>query len=289
MEYFLLQLYQRITACPIEIHRKENRIYGKLKKIYRLWALLVTVSLCSYGLGFFLIRSYLVNLTSSLSIWNEATNFFGVMLTCVSVFIETQLTHKRYLKFLYLKQKTDDQLQILCRRKLFEDEKYNFIHKYWHTFLIFLVVSCVLEIFIIIRVHHDKLWMLFWSCLMVPLMFTRLRCLQHPFYTGTLHLYVRLIRLQIDGNIEEIEYHQAMCRKLKQKEFILNSEKIFNDLCLAKRIYSSIHEMSLHINKMFAISLLINLIENFVQLLSNLFWIYSKLHHQDLDNLLGWY
>lgn len=287
VEYFLLKLFQLLTACPIQIRRKKNRFYGKFTKIMRYWATFIIILICVYGLIFFTIRTCCIKLKSRLNIWGEATNFAGILLTCIAVLIETQLTHHRFSMFLTGKQKTEDQLQTLCQSELFDCEKSNFLHSYYKLFVSFLAMTLMFDIIYMICIRDDNDRMFYCCWVMLPLLFTRLRCLQHRFYTSTLTFYVKFIRMHIERNIDEIEFNQLICRQQNLKSFPLNSQKLYNELCSAKTIYSTVYQMSFHVNKMFGISLLINIIENFVQLLSQLCWMYSRLHQRDFENLYG--
>lgn len=95
------------------------------------------------------------------------------------------------------------------------------------------------------------------------------------------------MRIQLDSCIREINYNESLARQLKQRHFSMDTEKIFTNLKHSMNGFHLIFRMTSLVNKMFGLSLLVNLLSAFVQLLSNLFLIYRKLYLEDLVGLHG--
>lgn len=287
IEKVLFTFFKIITVCPISIVDSPSGIKVKFNKSIRLWAFTVIVLILLYVFVTIILRVFLINVPSSLNIWNESANVFGIIITCLVTLIETQITYQYLTDFLFLKRKIENELLTLCHRKRFDVEKFLFIRRYWITLTIFQGVALSMEISNIIRIKDDALWRFHCGWLIVPITITRLRCFQHRLYTGTLQLYVKLVRIKIEDCISEIKLNESLARQQKRNNFTMNSKSILKDLNLSMCVFTSIYQMTHLINKMFGFSLLMNIFENFIQLLSNLFWIYSKLFYQDLDNLSG--
>lgn len=287
VEKNLFSFFRIITVCPIRVVDNPSGIKVKFKKSIRLWAFIVIILTLLYVLITIILRVFLINVPSSLNIWNESANVFGIIITCLVILIETQFTYQHFADFLFLKQKTENELQTLCHHNRFAAEKFWFVRRYWITLIIFQGITLSVEISNIFRIKDDVLWRFHCGWLIVPITIIRLRCFQHRLYTGTLQLYVKLVRIKIEDCINEININESLARQQKRNSFTMNSKIILSDLNLSMCVFTSIYRMTHLVNKMFGFSLLMNIFEDFIQLLSNLFWIYSKLFYQDLDNLSG--
>lgn len=288
IEFIILKFFQVITASPINIKLRYSILCATFEKPLLCWSWIIVILILLYASIVCLLQLFCIIPISFrfLGFWNVLFDFFSTILTCIVIFIETRYTYQLFIRFLYTKRVIECQLQKLCGRDLFDIEKYRCIQRYFRILSGFLIFVLMLAIFNIIRTFGDQ-WLFYWLCQMIPLTYTRLRCLQHCFFTCTIHFYVKLVRIQVDRYIQEIEHKATMAREQQMKYFILNSKSVFSDLCLIERIFNSIHQMTFLTNRMFRLSLLWNVIENFIQLLSNMIWIYSKLHNEDLRHLSG--
>lgn len=288
-EFIILKFFQVITASPINIKLRYSILCATFEKPLLCWSWIIAILIFLYALIVCLLQLFcIIPISFSfLGIWNVSCDFFATILTCIVIFIETRYTYQLFIRFLYTKRVIECQLVKLCGRDLFDIEKYRCIQRYFRILSGFLIVVLMLEIFNITRTLGDQLWLFYCLCQMIPLTYTRLRCLQHCFFTCTIHLYVKLVRIQVDRYIREIEHKTTMAKEQQIQYFILNSKSVFSDLCLIEKIFNSIYQMTFLTNRMFRLSLLSNVIENFIQLLSNMVWIYVKLHNKDLDHLIG--
>lgn len=287
IESFLYTFFRLITICPVYIAQNTDRLETKFKKSTRFFALLGIVVIFLYVAGIVILRIFVLNSKSELSIWNEVTNICGITITCLVILIETQFTYEHFADFLYLKEKTENDLLTLCYREVFENEKYLYIRCYWRILITFQLIAWTTEVINILDIQRDPLWRFYCFSLIIPIMITRFRCFQHRLYTSTLNFYIKMIRLKIEDSINDIDNNEALARQQRCQQFNMNSRKIFIDLNLSMHIFTSIFRMTYLVNKMFEFSLLMNIFENFIQLLSNLFWIYTKLYHENTENISG--
>lgn len=286
-ERYFCKFFTKITFCPIQIVPNSKKLKTKFEKSKRFFAILGVIAIFLYLFGILIFRILILNPVSELSIWTEVSNVCGVLLVCLVILIETQLTHQHFANFLRLKQKTESDLLTLCYRDVYENEKYLYIRKYWRLFFTFQVIAWTTDVLNIIDIQRDPLWRFYCCILILPIMISRFRCFQHRLYTSTLNFYVRMIRLKIEDSINDIDNSESLARLQHHQQFTMNSKKVFIELNSSMNIFTSIFRMTNLINKMFGFSLLMNVIGNFIQLLSNLFWIYTKLFHQDTENLAG--
>lgn len=287
IESFLYTFFRLITICPIYIARDSERLETKFKNSSRFFALLGIVTIFLYVTGIVILRIFVLNPKSELNIWNEVTNICGITLTCLVILIETQFTHEHYADFVHLKEKTENDLLTLCYREVIENEKYFHIKCYWRMLITFQLIAWTTEVINIFDIQRDPLWRFYCCSLIIPIMITRFRCFQHRLYTSTLNFYIKMIRLKIEDSINDIDINESLARQQHRQQFTMNSRKIFIDLNLSMHIFTSIFRMTYLVNKMFGFSLLMNILENFIQLLSNLFWIYTKLYHENTENISG--
>lgn len=287
-EYFLLKFYRIITICPIVMTRDFLGLKTKFDKSVRIWAILTILCIISYAIGIIILRVFYVHpADSGPSYWSEATNVCGFVLTCLVIILETQSTPEEFEQFISFKEKLEKELQKFCNREIFENNKYLFISHYWKTIIAFQLIAWLTEILNLTSNQKNPLFKFYCCCLLIPTIITRFRCFQHRLYTGTLHFYIKMIRIKFGNSIKEMEYSELLARQKRQVLFTINVKKIFNDFTLSTHSFFSIFQMSNLVNKMFGFSLFMNILINFIQLLSNLFLIYTKLYREDLRGLPG--
>lgn len=284
IENSLYKFYKIITCCPISIVHTSTGMNVKFEKSTRLWGLFAMFIVFIYISLLFTSRILLSDTLHILSVYSATLNIMLIFAMCLVSLIESQFLYKFFIDFLYLKQKSERELLILCRN-LFEKEKFLFIKRYWRMMLTVQIFMMFVEIVIVIR--GDNLYRFYCSWLFLPRQFIRFRCLQHTLYTGTLHTYIKLIRLKIEECIGIIDKNEFMARQQNRHEFTMNSRKIFNDLNQSMRLFNSIYRMTYLVNKMFGWSLLVLTFEIFTSLMINLFWIYLKLTRQEFYTIPG--
>lgn len=287
IECRLWTFFKVLTISPIRYEYGPTGLKIHFCRSIRLFSYLAIITVILYVVVTIVLRIIFFNVSSELKIWNEATNIFGLLTTCLVIIIETQLTYKHFSHFLQLKRKIEDELRILCRHNVFENEKYVFVRNYWRLIVGFHFFAFLTEILNLFYFQKDLLWRFYCCWFLLPVLFTRYRCFQHRLYTTMIHFYIKMIRMKIQNCIHDIEYNESLARHQHRRQFHMNSQKIFIDLNSSMEIFTSIFRMSCLVNEMFGFSLLSKIFENFIQMLSHFFWIYTKLYHQDLNNVTG--
>lgn len=284
-EYYILKFFLIITACPVKVYRKSIQLDSlKLSNPIRLTSFAIISLTIVYFLMIVLVKIFYFNTLNNFGVW---IYLFLVSSTCLVILIESQFTYRYFMRFTMIKQNIEENLVKLCSDELFSVQKFAFVEEYTKLLIFLQFFSWSLNLWTLFRIRNNSNWFFSCFCIMFPTMYTRLRCLQHRFYTSMVFAYVKMIRTKIQDYIFDLESKELVARQQGKYQFNINSLKIMQDLNLSKRIFTSVFQMTYLINKTFGFSLLMNIFENFVHLLSHLFWIYFKLHREDLDYLLG--
>lgn len=287
IESTFLKFYDIITISPVRVVKTSVGLKSILSKSAQLWSLFAIFGILIYIAIIAILRVFWAHGKAELGVWSEVTDVCSVMIPCLVILIETQFTQKYFADFLLLKQKTEHELLALCNREIYEHEKYTHLKSYQKMILIFFIFAWVTEIIYLFDTETDLLFRFYSWSLLLPITFTRLRFFQHRLLTNSLIFYLKMIRIKIQNAIDDISGREALAREQRLFQFTVNSRKTFNDLNEAMRIFTSIFRMTDLMNQMFGISLLIIIFEIFTQMLFYVFWLYSKLYHEDLNNLEG--
>lgn len=253
----------------------------KINKMMRVLAILMIIYACVHMSCLMVYPFFTDEPEALLSLWSIEMNIVFIFATTLIILIETQITHIHLTEFLLLKQKIEHDLRILC-----ETEQYASMKMHTRIFVCFNIFTAIVDIMNLYRYSIET--MIFLCCLTVPKIFCQLRSFQHQLFTGMLHVYIKLVRIKFEECIRNINQNEAMTRALQNhRHFTMNSKKIFNELILSIRIFTTIHRMAHLVNKIFGWSLLVLLMQNFIQLLTFIFWVYLKLYRRDLADITG--
>lgn len=137
-------------------------------------------------------------------------------------------------------------------------------------FFLNLTVVLLLETIVISTIQEDVLWTNLWYLSIVSLTITRLRHLHLMLHVDTICFRLKVLRVEL--------------AKIVAKE--QKAIKSFERLCLMKDAYNTLYECCSHVNFSFGFSQLFNLMQNFLQLTCDLYWIYSVLYRNDLTYIL---
>lgn len=284
-EYYILKFFLTITACPVKVYRKSIQLNSlKLSNPIRFTSFAIISLTIVYFLIIVVVKIFCFNTFNNFGVW---IYLFLVSSTCLVILIESQFTYRHFIRFTIIKQNIEENLVKMCSDELFSAQKFAFVAEYSKLLIFLQLFSWSLNLWTLFRIRNNPNLFFSCFCIMFPTMYTRLRCLQHRFYTSMIFAYVKMIRTKIQDFIFDLEDKELIARQHGKYQFKINSLKIMQDLNLSKRIFTSVFQMTYLINKIFGFSLLMNIFENFVHLLSHLFWIYFKLHREELDHLLG--
>lgn len=287
IELFFYKFYNKITLSPIVIgKRSSGGIKLKVSKVTRVLGILMLIYACVH-MGCLMVYPFFTDETEAfLNIWSIEMNLIPIFSTTLTILIEAQIKHSYLTEFLLLKQKIERDLRILCDPKQFEFEQYTSMKMYTRILFCFSVFTVIVYIMNIYR--YSVVMVLFTSCLAMPRMFGQLRSFQHQLFTRTLHVYLKLLRMKCQESIRMINQCEEMAREQNCRHFAMNSKMIFNELILSIRILATIYRMAFMVNKIFGFSILALFLQDFIQLLTFVFWVYLKLYLYQLNDITGW-
>lgn len=196
--------------------------------------------------------------------FNDAFQLIITFATVLSLFLETIHRKSTFKKFFELVTELD-----LTFRDLHVDPEifYSRLNQvYGRQFLVLLCGTIGLEIFIIISIDSDHDWSLYWLVNIMPLMINRFRHLQYSFM-------LRIIVVQLEMMESILEKIVQISDKKFPKNETLNCG-IQRRLRRLSAAYNFILEEVKAFNKMFSYSLVINLFQNLIELLSGSYWLY---------------
>lgn len=285
VETMFYKFFRIITVGPISFQQSSSGIRVKFEKKSRILVIIVIIFVFFYFLMMICLRIWVYPRISVLNVWSVVTNISLTFLTTLIILIETQFTAAYLTEMLFLKQKTENDLRTLCNNEQFEHEKYSSVNIYMRMLAYFLMLAFLVDI--LSGYGLDNLSQFYCRWLFFPRIFNRFRSFQHRLITGTLYSYIKLVRIKVEECINNIERNESAARQQKLPYFTMDSKRIFNDLNLSMRIFTSISRMTYLVNNTFRVSLFMVFFQDFMQLLTHTFWIYSKLFRQDLDGIFG--
>lgn len=286
VELFFYKIYNKITFSPIVFDvPSSGGIQLKINKMMRVFAIIALIYACVHMSALMVYPFFTDETEAFLNTWSIEMNLIPIFSTTLTILIETQVKHKYLSEFLLLKQKVEHDLRILCDPKQFELEQYTSMKIYTRILFWFSIFTVIVYI---MNIHRYSIVMVvFTCCLAMPRIFGQLRSFQHQLFTRTLHVYIKLIRMKCQESIQMINQNEEMARVQNFRHFTMSSKMIFNDLILSIRISATVYRMAFMVNKMFGFSILVLFLQDFIQLLTFVFWVYLKLYMYQLNDITG--
>lgn len=286
-ETFLYKFFGYITACPVSILQSSYGLKIKVKNSILKWMNITIVLLFCYIFVMESMRFALFPKYTTFDILSEITNVTLPYFTSLVILIETHFTLVHFQELLFLKQKTEENLQKLCNREQFECEKYSSIKLYmiilfgYHIFT--LILEAITEPISVNLALFYSLWLL------LPRTLNRCRYFQHCLFTSTLHLYIKLLRNKIEECTNNIEQNETADSQDDLQQFVLESKRISSDLNLAMEIFSSVSRMAYSVNKTFGTSLFLLFVQDLIMFLSHIVWMLNSINLNKNEDALGEY
>lgn len=287
VEMFFYTFYNKITLSPVVIGtRSSGGIELKISKVMRVFAMLAIIYACVHMVCLMVYPFFTDETEAFLNIWSIEMNIIPIFSTTLTILIESQIKHNYLTEFLLLKQKIERDLRILCDPKQFEFEQYTSMKIYTRILFCFSVFTVIVYIMNIYR--FSIVMVIFTCCLAMPRIFGQMRSFQHQLFSRTLHVYIKLLRMKCQESIRTIKQSEELARERNCRHFTMNTKLIFNELILSIRILAAIYRMAFMVNKMFGFSILVLFLQDFIQLLTFVFWVYLKLYLYQLNDITGW-
>lgn len=136
-----------------------------------------------------------------------------------------------------------------------------------------------------IQINMDKPMLLpFWAIYLLAMMMSRIRHLQYICYVYHVDEQITILHMELT---KIVEYSKLKRVTVVGNRFNENFNKfMLRHLKWCQNYYTIIYTMSLHVNDVFGWSQLANLLNSFVQLLTDLYWLYWKFFNNITDDWL---
>lgn len=270
----ILGIFQFFGMTPVSLHGEKSQLRSQnitlaFWSLLQLILLIILITLVFTSEGIFGAHNYIGE-------FNEEIKAASLFATHLVILVEAFFSRNELAHFWQKITELDSNvlLQFDVHPRTFERR---FIRKFFINILFVLLV----EIIIIANVQDDPLWTNLWYLGITSLTITRLRHLHLMLHVDTISFRLKVIRKELQRIVSTSQ---------GDVQFKGSNSKIdksaFHKLCLMKNAYNTLYECSSHVNFSFGFSQLFNLMQNFVQLTCDLYWIYSILYRNDLTYML---
>lgn len=264
------------SAKPIHWRAESSHKIHKTRDLFlTIWSLLTFIALCVLIVvafnsdGFFRPHNYIGE-------FNDIIKIACVFATHLIIIVEAFFSRNQLFEFWLKINEVDSKL--LSRLEIGQaEDANNFRRSFVKKFFLNLIAVIVVEIIIISNIKDDSVWSNLWYLSFISLTITRLRHLHLMLHVDTISFRLKLIRKELEGVVTNSQLIHANS-KAEPKD-----KRAFHKLCVMKNVYNSLYECVSHINFSFGFSELCNLMQNFIQLTCDLYWIYSILYRNDLN------
>lgn len=265
--------FQVFALCCVALNFKSGKQKRLHSVIFTIWSILNVFLVASNAIAFsvFVAAGAFKSLTSILK-------FYVIVLTHLVILVESLMTRDNHVEIWRNITRVDANLKHLHRN--IQKVHSEFFNRCVVKFLAYLGIAWLIEIWIILSIQSDREWTFIWYAEIASLMISRSRHLQQTLYIDSLAYRFKIIKKELKAMVAESRVNQSLP---KQVGFDVHSEKII----LMKDIYNSLWETSVLINKSFGFSQLVNFLQNFFQLTTDLYTIYSILYQNSFAYIFG--
>lgn len=228
---------------------------------------------------FFTCRRFL-NDESDLVNFNNILTFSIVALTQFVVLIESLLARNNFLKIWNNIFAADELIGEMIDG--YDEVLNNFYKRTCIKVISYLIATFVLETLIIFNVKADASWSFMWIVCIIPLTVSRLRHLQFSIFIDILGCKFQVIKKELKSIV--------MLTKVESNHLLeknaLFVDGLYKKINAIKKIYNTLWEISLLINRTFGFSQIANFLQNFVQITCDFYVMYSFLYSNNLTYII---
>lgn len=289
---YLIRLYQLLGFCPISIPDNLSRVHRTIYiVIFVVHSILATVQLILV-LGFY---RPLFKPRDAFGRINDSMKFSAVSFAYYAICIESFVQRKRHATFWRrsLRLQTDDSFGASTpdQQRQYVGQLSRQARKYLLYLGGFHVMYAVLWVILLPVVVQNELSLSFLELYSWLVILSRLRHWQFVQYIGHIESELQVVTERI---ADIARYSSHVCveqqrhgrRELNQLETIdcpLSGDEcwqqfVWRRLHWAQRRYGTLHDMAEDVNAAFGVSQLANCLQTFVQLLSDMYWVYWRFY-----------
>lgn len=275
---FLLKSFQISGLYPISIPKRNKSLDGMLfeggqsteilqrklnrnEKALAMWSLIHLLFALSIAFGIFYNQDVILYDKNVIGKMNDLLLLSSLYCGHALIIIES-FYRKSFFVAIWLDYSKIQKLN----RKLHNDNKW--LKEYFVMFIIYWIFTFSTEIFVRVDIEgKDSQWERFWYAGIISLLMTRMRHMQQLFYV---ELVLHLLR--------NINMHLKNCTewsKALQPEMHMSYNFVYKSMKCKKDQFKLLVEMIICINRIFCWSQLVNFGQNFLEITSELYWVYA--------------
>jgi 7tm Chemosensory receptor len=270
----ILRIFQIFGLYPVIDGNKKSTINGAL-----IFLSAMHLAFCGFLVSF--ACNKFTHDNSGLASFNNMITFAIIVMTQAVILIESVVVRKNFLKIWSQLTKIDNEIRGMIGNY---DEILSAFYRHCSLkILTYLLLTFTFELLIILNILSDENWTFMWCMCVVPLSISRLRHLQHTLFIDALTCRFRVIKkeLIVMAKFTKLENNRLMA---KNRSFY---NGIFNKISAIKIVYNLLWETSLLYNRTFGFSQLSNLLQNFIQLTTDLYRMYSFLYKSNFLQIIS--
>lgn len=274
----ILFYFQALGMCPLPLNfNKNDKTIKIFQNIFVFWSFFNVILVTLLALISFLLNDELFQKHNTIGRFNDILKFSTIILTHLTVLIESLCT-RDHQKSIWQKFQSID--QSFSKIDVDSKAKNNIFYRFFSIkFILWFGIATIIEILIVTFIREDDQYKRYWYLTIISLTVSRSRHLQQNLYIDMLAFRFNNIKKELKEIVKQSEKDQY-----SQKEEMF-SKKLLTKVKYIKEMYNVLWEISVHINKGFGLSQLANLMQNFIQLTSDLYWIYSALYKNNFTNI----
>lgn len=256
-----------------------NPIYPKVRyKFLRyiptiFWIIIIVVHIAVVWIH----RSVLFFSENVIGLISDILQFSITLSSHFCIVIHSITNEKWILKF----QRNQWKINELIRNK--QSEMIHINHQYKRNYLIkcytYMITVIIIELTIIATIQYDPQWTSFWYANSLGLLVTRIRHLHHIFYIDLITAQLQFISNNLMSLNRPLipEYKNKIILRTGRMEKLKNLNYFYNLLWL--NVY--------YINNVFLWSQPVNLVQNFIELTLDFYWLYAYIEDAFYSNIFG--
>lgn len=263
VENFSILIFKALGFYPL-IKQQSTKNGSKLPQLMiQAWSIVVFLLVCIN------ILSVVTNdeqVFDDISLGN-ANNILKYGFTNVSllVFLAESFVHIRNFQLIFKKfHKVKNELKVL--RVDFENYKTKMVKEYAIKFLIFITLETISQVYIVSNIN----WRTFWIVNNVPSFLCRIRHVQYIFFLHLIRFDVKIIQDELAKIVNDSKMRFFSCDKCVY-------DATLDRLQALKNAYGVLWNVVFDINEIFTWSITANILQNFVQIGCDSYWVYISL------------
>lgn len=252
-----LTFFQICGFYPIAVSPKKS---SKLRtKLLNLWSLLMSLLVFSFLAFMAINQDSLLYSETPIGKINDILVYSSLLIAHLAIIIESFVKRKYFQKYWMHYGKT--------LRLRNPSERKNWKVGVVVKMIAFVLFSLSTEILIISSISSDRQWTNFWYAEVFSLLMTRNRHLQHIFFIDIIFFTLEDMNSRLRSLIawtKVIREEKKFARRLLHRTLLLNKEQ-----------FKHLMEMLICVNKIFCWSQVLNFGQHFVEVTSELYWVYA--------------